>query len=81
MLKNIIQGVIDSFNNKQNEGMSARKLTAFLFSLLIIYIHVKFIDITNVIDALLIDSGTLLLLLGIITMEQIIKFKNGDKEQ
>jgi len=80
-MKNIFLNIIESFNNKQNVGFSARKLTAFSFMLLIVYLHCRFINTDNLIEALLIDCGTLLMLLGIITMEQVIKFKNGGEEE
>ena len=77
---NIINKILGSFDNSK-DGFSARKLSAFVFVLFSAYIHINYISTDNAIEALFVDSGTLLLCLGIITMEQIIKFKNGDKQE
>ena len=76
-MKKIIENLINSLNN-QDSGFSARKLTAFALMVLIAYVHYKYVDLSNAIEAILIDLGGVLLLLGIITFEQILKFKNGN---
>lgn len=76
-MKKIIENLINSLNN-QDSGFSARKLTAFALMILIAYVHYKYVDLSNAIEAILIDLGGVLLLLGIITFEQILKFKNGN---
>jgi hypothetical protein len=48
---------------------------------LITYTHYKYVDLSNAIEAILIDLAGVLIALGIITMEQVIKFKNGDKAE
>ena len=78
-MKKIIKNLINSLNNTDS-GYSARKLTAFSLMILIAYVHYKYVDLSNAIEAILIDLGGVLLLLGIITFEQILKFKNGTKE-
>ena len=78
-MKKIIENLINSLNN-QDSGFSARKLTALALMILIAYVHYKYVDLSNAIEAILIDLGGVLLLLGIITFEQILKFKNGTKE-
>lgn len=78
-MKNIITNLFASFNNLDG-GFSARKLTAFALMILIAYVHYKYVDLSNAIEAILIDLAGVLLLLGIITFEQILKFKNGAKE-
>ena len=78
-MKNIINNLFASFNNQEG-GFSARKLTAFALMVLIAYVHYKYVDLSNAIEAILIDLAGVLLLLGIITFEQILKFKNGAKE-
>ena len=78
-MKKIIENLINSLNN-QDSGFSARKLTAFALMVLIAYVHYKYVDLSNAIEAILIDLGGVLLLLGIVTFEQILKFKNGTKE-
>jgi uncharacterized membrane-anchored protein len=79
MVKNIINNIVDSFNNTK-KGFSARKLTAFTFVMFAGYIHIEYVNVDNSIEALLIDAGTALLCLGIITMQNIINFKNGGTE-
>lgn len=76
-MKKIIENLINSLNNTDS-GFSARKLTAFSLMVLIAYVHYKYVDLSNAIEAILIDLGGVLLLLGIITFEQILKFKNGN---
>jgi hypothetical protein len=78
-MKDIITNLFASFNNQEG-GFSARKLTAFALMVLIAYTHYKYVDLSNAIEAILIDLAGVLLLLGIITFEQILKFKNGAKE-
>ena len=78
-MKKIIENLINSLNNTDS-GFSARKLTAFSLMVLIAYVHYKYVDLSNAIEAILIDLGGVLLLLGIVTFEQILKFKNGTKE-
>jgi hypothetical protein len=79
-MKDIITNLFASFNNKEG-GFSARKLTAFGLMVLITYTHYKYVDLSNAIEAILIDLAGVLIALGIITMEQVIKFKNGDKNE
>ena len=75
-MKNLINNLINSLNNTDS-GFSARKLTAFALMVLIAYIHYKYVDLSNAIEAILIDLAGVLLLLGIITFEQVIRFKQG----
>jgi len=77
---NILERFINSFDTK-NEGFSARKLTAFTFVLLAGYIHYEYVNVDNAIEALIIDSATALLCLGIITAQNIINFKNGREDK
>jgi hypothetical protein len=79
-MKNIIDKLLKSFDNSEG-GFSARKLTAFALMILISYTHYKYVDLSNAIEAILIDLAGVLIALGIITMEQVIKFKNGDKSE
>ena len=78
-MKKIFENLINSLNNKDS-GWSARKLTALALMILIAYVHYKYVDLSNAIEAILIDLGGVLLLLGIITFEQILLFKYGKKE-
>jgi hypothetical protein len=79
LFKKIRDNVLDSFNTEKG-GYSARKLTAFATVLCIIFIHVKYIETPNAIDALFYDMLFVLLMLGIVTFEQLYRFKTGKAE-
>ena len=79
-MKKIIENLINSLNNTDS-GYSARKLTAFSLMILIAYVHYKYVDLSNAIEAILIDLGGVLLLLGIVTFEQIIRFREGSPKE
>ncbi len=66
--------VLSSFDTN-TKGASARKLTAFGFMLMMAYCHMRFVDHENVEGVLVIDGCCLLLILGIVTAEQVLKFK------
>ena len=76
-MKNLFTKLINSFDN-ENSGFSARKLTAFSLMVCVAYIHYKFIDTSTAINAQIVDLCAILVLLGIITIEQVIKLKNGN---
>jgi hypothetical protein len=78
-MKDIFNKLINSFDNN-TDGFSARKLTAFSLMVCIAYIHLKFIDTTIAIEALIIDLCGVLVVLGIVTAEQVIKLKNGNNQ-
>ena len=75
-MKSIIEYFLASFDNA-NVGASARKLTAFALMICIGYIHLKYIDSTNCIHALIIDLLGVGFMLGLVTFSQLIQFKNG----
>lgn len=72
----MIDKILGSFDNSKN-GFSARKLTAFSLMLCVGYLHVLFVDKDNVVEVMIIDLLTVLLLLGIITIQNVIELKNG----
>ena len=74
-----LKKLIASFDN-DNAGFSARKLSAFAAVATAIYITVKEIPKEFLIEALYAWLGFALLCLGIITLEQIIKFKNPQND-
>lgn len=78
-IKTLISDLYASFFNTPG-GFSARKLSAFLSFAVACYVTYKFTTVHNVTTVLLIWLGVALLLLGIITMEQITNFKNGKHE-
>ena len=77
----MINKILGSFDNVKGQGFSARKLTAFALMLCIAFIHFRFVDINNAIEALIIDLSGVLLCLGIITAQNIIEFRNNSNNQ
>ena len=83
ILKFIIDNLLNSFSTNEL-GWSARKLTAFIITLLVIIAHVKWItscyrnsDFSLLPEILIIDFSTILTLLGLATWERLKIFKNG----
>jgi hypothetical protein len=76
-MKEVFNNLANSFNT-ENVGFSSRKLTAFSLMICIGYLHYKYADINNAVSFLTIDLIGVFLLLGIVTVEQIIKFKDGN---
>lgn len=76
-MKKFITWFSSSFDNTTT-GASARKLTAFALMLCIAYIHLRFIDHDNAIDALIIDLIGVAFFLGLITASQIVELRNGN---
>ena len=75
-IKSNIKNLAGSFNT-QPGGFSSRKLTAFVTMMCVIYIHHHFVDQTNAMTAMLYDMVFILLLFGIVTIDQLYKFKTG----
>ena len=73
-MKNFINKLISSLDNSK-AGFSGRKLTAMVLVLLVCYIHYKYIDKDNCIEAMIIDLSGVMLCLGLVTAEQVIKLK------
>ena len=79
-MKRIIDNLIGSFDNKKENGFSARKLSAFALMVCVAFVHFKWVNHDNVAEVLIIDLCGVLILLGLVTMEQVIKLKNGSQE-
>ncbi len=75
----MIKQLLGSFDNIPKQGFSARKLTAFALMVCIAFIHFKYVDKDNAIEAMIIDLSGVLLCLGIVTAQNIIEFKQGGK--
>lgn len=82
----LYEGIIGSLDNKKNKGFSARKISVLVVMVCVIFIHLSWLkhaflreDYEYIIEILTIDSLFVLLLLGIVTMEQITNLKNGSK--
>lgn len=75
-MKSIIKWFAASFDNSTS-GSSARKWTAFALMVCIAYIHLKFVNNANAIDALIIDLIGVGFFLGLITVSQLVELRNG----
>lgn len=78
-LTKIINNLVGSFDTEKG-GFSSRKLTAFITVLCIIYIHIKFVDVSNSLDVLMYDMLFVLVLFGIVTSDQLYRFKKGTSQ-
>lgn len=67
--------IIASFDNSK-DGFSARKLSAFAGVIVSIIATFRFVDGATIIEALMVWLCFALLCLGIITAEQVIRFRN-----
>lgn len=63
------------------KGFSGRKLSAFIAILIAQFITIKYTNILNVEEMVIIWLCFALLCLGIVTIEQVIALKNGKKEE
>ncbi len=88
-ITDIYEGLIGSLDNKKNSGFSARKISVLVIMVMVILIHISWLkhaflreDYKYIIEILSIDSLFVLLLLGIVTIEQINKLKGlKDKDK
>ena len=94
-MKNIIQkiglfitNIVRSLDNKQHEGYSARKLTGLSIMICVLtghYIYYKHCfdkqDFSIFSTILIIDYCAVAFFLGLVTVEQIIKLKNGNNDR
>lgn len=81
------RGVIGSLNTKKDDGFSSRKITAVAVNILYVTTHVVWYkhaflkeDFEHFIMISIIDALYVLLLLGIVTFEQVVKLRNGNKQ-
>ena len=88
MFKELYEKLLGSLDNKNDSGFSARKLTSLMTMILITMVHISWLkhafineDFEYLTEVLIIDELFVLLLLGIITLEQISKFKNGNNNK
>jgi len=71
----MIKNLIDSLKNKGE--FSGRKLSAFVGVLTAIYLTIFKIPLENQLDTLMVWLSFSLLCLGIVTVQNVIEFKNG----
>lgn len=76
--KKLFIWLLGSFNINENGG-SAKKLTAFAFMVLTVFLHWKFVDKENAIEFLLVDVSAVLASLGIATFDKI-QMRNSKTE-
>ncbi len=81
-----INNIVKSFDNKDG-GFSGRKLTAFVVTCLIVYIHIKWVNscyknnhFSLLPEILIIDFSAVFALLGLTTWERVIG-KKDDKDK
>ena len=75
----MIKNLLDSFKNNTS-GYSGRKLSAFVGVATAIYLTICKIPLEHQLDALMVWLGFSLLCLGIVTVQNIIEFKNGSNK-
>ena len=81
-LKQFLKWIAASFN-VSDQGSSAKKLTAFAFMVLVVYLHVRYVDHDNAIEFLIVDSSAVMTALGVATFDKIQsrKTKNGGGDE
>jgi hypothetical protein len=72
----MIKNLIDSLKNNSN-GFSGRKLSALVGVLTGVYLTIFKLPLANQIEGLIIWLAFSLLCLGIVTVQNVIEFKNG----
>jgi nitrogen fixation/metabolism regulation signal transduction histidine kinase len=88
IVKTLYDKVIGSLDNQKGNGFSARKLTSAIAMTCYVLIQVSWLkhaflreDYEYIIEILVINACFILLLLGIITMEQVISFKKSNTKE
>lgn len=64
-----------------SKGFSSRKLTALAFVIFTFYLENKYATENNIEGLTVINACVIVMCLGIVTAEQVIKFKNGANEK
>jgi uncharacterized membrane protein HdeD (DUF308 family) len=72
----MIKNLIDSLKNNSN-GFSGRKLSALVGVLTGVYLTIFKIPLENQLESLMVWLAFSLLCLGIVTVQNVIEFKNG----
>jgi len=82
----LYKNLLGSLDNKKNSGFSARKLTAFIGVACYVLIHLSWLkhaflkeDYEYMIELVVVDALFILLSLGIVTLEQISRLKEGNR--
>lgn len=87
-MKEFFKRILGSLDNFTKNAFSARKLTAFVIMLCVIAGHVIYYkhcftkeDFALFDTILIIDYIAVAFFLGIVTIQQVIEFKNGKKDK
>jgi hypothetical protein len=75
----MIKDLLNSFKNDK-AGYSGRKLSAFIGVATAIYLTIFKIPLENQLESLMVWLSFSLLCLGIVTVQNVIEFKNGKKD-
>lgn len=75
----MIKDLLNSFKNDK-AGYSGRKLSAFIGVVTAIYLTIFKIPLEHQLDALMVWLSFSLLCLGIVTVQNVIEFKNGSNK-
>lgn len=75
-MKKILQKIESTFDT-HTKGYSARKLTAFAFVVLAVFLAIKFTTPDNLAEVLVIILTFVAFCLGLVTAQNIINLKNG----
>ena len=78
-MKRIIDNLIGSFDTVKENGFSARKLSAFALMICVAFVHFKWVNHENVAEVLIIDLCGVLILLGLVTAQNVLDYKNSEK--
>lgn len=86
LLSSLADKIGNSFSNNE-KGWSARKLTAFIITVIVVFAHIKWLsscykngDFGLLPEILIIDFSTILSLLGLTTWERV-KTRKDDKNK
>jgi hypothetical protein len=79
-MRKVINWLFSSFDN-HSKGASARKFSAFIAVIVSVYITIKLTVAEYLEGVLMIWLGFALLCLSVITVQEIIKLKNGGKAE
>ena len=75
----MIKNLIDSLKNN-GDGFSGRKLSSLVGVITGVYLTIFKIPLENQLESLMVWLGFSLLCLGIVTVQNIIEFKNGSNK-
>jgi hypothetical protein len=75
----MIKDLLNSFKNDK-AGYSGRKLSAFIGVATAIYLTIFKIPLENQLESLMVWLSFSLLCLGIVTVQNVIEFKNGSNK-